>query len=96
MKTRKYTIYIQKPNDKLWNVLSQSLDKKYPLFLKFYFKFFIVIYYTRCVNIIPLEKDIIYEILASTVLCCMLTIFQIRFITFISTISFNPVILKEI
>ena len=44
MKTRKYTIYIQKPNDKLWNVLSQSLDKKYPMFLKFYFKFFIVIY----------------------------------------------------
>ena len=55
-----------------------------------------IIYYTRCVNIIPLEKDIIYEIIASAVLCCMLTIFQILFITFISIISFNPVILKEI
>lgn len=44
MKTQKYTIYIQKPNGKLRNVLSQSLDKKYPMFLKFYFKFFIILY----------------------------------------------------
>ena len=32
-----------------------------------------MIYYNRCYSIIPLEKDNIYEIIASTVLCCVCT-----------------------
>lgn len=54
-----------------------------------------MIYDSKYFNI-PLEEDTIYESRASTILCCVLTIFQHGVSPFINIVSFNLITLREV